>query len=352
MPSQYTFRVKRIFLAIVLLSNLFLTGPTPSHAAGFANCVKITKAEIEKKFSDLVYTLTLEDICDPGIRNYSLSLKSNKLSISDVYQSYVIIYRYGTEVSFSLSKYSPGTYSPSLEISSNKDFERRTVLLPRFTIDSPIDCLQVTQSGLDYSQISYTVTLKNVCDSLDSYSFQNVLVELQGNGLYGRYINSQKLYSVSEFGTTINFNLSGLERGTYFPTLKLRDSRDGEIGELDLSSFTIRSTLPQSASESNEITKKLCVSGKNYPRECFTYPDFSYSICSSSPSGKVQYQSGSKWLFGWNFKGQKNLERCDSAYPYLISISGTSKSTLNMRLQFNKFQNSATFYSYFKVTVS
>jgi hypothetical protein len=344
--------MKRIVLAIVLLANLFIAGPPPSHSAGFANCVRITNAEIEKKFSDLVYTLTLEDICDLGIRNYSLTLKSNRLSVSDVYQSSVIIYRYGTEVSFSLSKYSPGTYSPSLEISSNKDFERRTVLLPRFTIDSPVDCLQVTQSGLDYAQSSYTVTLKNVCDSLNSYSFQNVEVELQGNGLYGRYINSQKLYSLSDFGTTIDFNMYGLESGTYFPTLRLKDLRNGDIGELDLSSFTIRSTLPQATSKSNEFSKKLCVSGKSYMRECFTYPEFSYSICSSSPSGKVQYQSGGKWLFGWNFKGEKNLERCDSAYPYLISISGTSKSTLNMRLQFNKFQNNAIFYSNFKVTVA
>ena len=344
--------MRRILIALALVASFLVAGPSNADAAGYANCVSITDAEIEKKFSDLVYTLTLEDICDLGVISFSLTLKSNKMLVSDVYQSFVIIYGYGTKVSFSLSKYPPGSYSPSLEISSSKDFERRTVSLPRFTIESPIECLQVTQSGLDYTQNSYSVTLKNACDSLDSYAFENILIELQGNGLYGSYTSSQKLYSISDYGTTVRFNLYGLANGTYFPFLSLRDTRNSENGELNLSSFTINSVQSQSSSKATSTTKQLCVTGKNYSKECFEYPNFSYSICSTSPSGKVQYQSGNKWLFGWNFKGEKNLERCESLYPFLISISGTSKSTLNMRLQFSKFQNKSTFYSNFKVSVS
>lgn len=344
--------MKRFFLALMLLSGLLVSFPTFANSASYANCVSITDAEIKKKYSGLVYTLTLEDICESGIRNYSLTLKSNKISVPSVSQSFVIIYNYGTEVSFSLSKYPPGTYSPSLEISSSKDFEVRTVSLPRFSIESPLDCLQVTQSGLNYSQSSYTVTLKNICDSLDSYSFEDIYIELQGNGLYGINVNSQKLYSVSDYGTTFTFNIYGLASGTYFPTLMLRDTGNGENGQLDLSSFVVKSTKTQSQSKSTVSSKQLCVTGKNYSKECFGYPDFSYSICSSSPSGKVQYQSGNKWLFGWSFRGQKDLERCESAYPYLISITGTSKSTLNMRLQFSKFENNGIFYSNFKVSVS
>lgn len=344
--------MNRIFLALVLVSTLFVTVAAPASAAGYANCLSITGAEIEKKYSDLVYTLTLEDLCEDGLRSYSLNLKSNKMSVSNVYKSNVIVYSYGNEVSFSLSKYPPGSYSPTLEISSSEDFERRTVSLPRFTIESPVDCLQVTKSGLDYTQGSYSVTLKNICDSLDSYAFQDIQIELQGNGLYGIYTNSQKLYSVSEYGTSFKFNLFGLASGTYFPTLVLKDTGNGENSEAALSSFIIKNNEPQSSSKSTGSGKKLCVTGKNYTKECFTYPDFSYSTCSTNPSGKVQYQSGSKWLFGWSFKGEENLEQCDSAYPYLISISGTSKSTVNMRLQFSKFQNISGFYSNFKVSVS
>ena len=339
----------QVLLGLLIISFMPISN---ANSAGYANCVSITDAAIEKKYSELVYTLTLEDVCELGIRYYSLTLKSNKYSVSDVYKSTVIVYNYGTEVSFSLSKYSPGSYSPSLEISSSKDFEKRTVSLPRFSIESPLDCLQVTQSGLNFLQSSYAVTLKNTCDSLDSYSFDDIQIELQGNGLYGINANSQKLYSVSDYGTTFTFNLYGLASGTYFPTLMLRDIGNGESGQLDLSSFVVKSTKTQSQSKSTGSSKQLCVTGKSYSKECFSYPDFSYSICSSSPSGKVQYQSGSKWLFGWNFKGEKDLERCESAYPYLISITGSSKSTLNMRLQFSKFQNTAIFYSNFKVSVS
>lgn len=339
-------------IAISLIASCLAVAPPSARAAGYASCVSITDAEIEKKFSDLVYTLTLEDLCDLGVINFSLTLKSNKISVSDVYQSFVIIYGYGTKVSFSLSKYPPGDYSPSLEITSSKDFERRTVPLPRFRIDSPLECLQVTQSGLDYTQSSYSVTLKNICESLDSYAFDGIKVELQGNGLYGSNSRTQELYSVSDYGTTIKFNLYDLENGTYFPILRLRDTRNSENGELNLSSFSIKSSQSKSSSNATSSTKQICVTGNNYTKECFAYPNFSYSICSTSPSGKVQYQSGSRWLFGWNFKGVKNLERCRSAYPYLISISGNSTKTLNMRLQFSKFQNNSIFYSNFKVSVT
>jgi hypothetical protein len=344
--------VRRIGIVLALLAGCLVALPSSASAAGYANCVAITDAEIEKRFSDLVYTLTLEDLCDLGVINFSLTLKSNKMFVSDVYQSFVIIYGYGTKVSFSLSKYPPGEYSPSLEITSSKDFERRTVSLPRFSIQSPLECLEVTQSGLDYTQSSYSVTLKNICDSLDSDSFADIQLELQGNGLYGSNTSSQKLYSVSDYGTTVKFNLYGLASGTYFPFLSLRDTRNSKNEELNLSSFTIKSAQSQSSSKASSSTNRICVTGKNYTKECFGYPDFSYTICSISPSGKVQYQSGTKWLFGWNFKGEKDLEQCESTYPYLISISGTSKRTLNMRLQFSKFQNNSIFYSNFKVSVT
>lgn len=344
--------MKRLCLVIVLVTNLVALGLPSANAVSFANCVSITDAEIEKKFSDLVYTLTLEDLCEVGIRNYSLTLKSNKIFVSDVYKSFVIIYSYGTKVSFSISKYPPGTYSPSLEIASSEDFERRTVSLPRFSIESPVECLQVSQSGLDYSQTSYSVTLKNICNSLDSSSFQSIQIELQGNGLYGLSLSSQRIYSVSDFGSTFKFNLYGLSNGSYFPKLKLEDVNNNDSAIISLSSFTIKSGQANPTSKSSSISKQLCVTGKNYAKECFAYPEFSYLICSSSPSGSVQYQSGSNWLFGWNFKGEKDLNQCKSEIPFLISISGTSKTTLNMRLKFNKFQSRSIFYSYFKVSVT
>ena len=347
-----SFSTNRALMALALVFSILTTVPPVASAAGYADCVSISDARVEKKFSELVYTLSLDDRCQSGVRSYSLVLMSNKFTVSDVYESYVIIPSYGTEVSFSLSRYSPGSYSPSLEISSSKDLQRRVVSLPRFSIDSPVDCLQVTKSGLDITPSSYSIMLRNTCDSLDSDSFQNIQVEMQGGGLYGMSSNTQTLYSISDYGTTVTFSLSGLGSGTYFPTLKVSDFRSSKFIDLNLSSFTIKSAQAQPTPQARPSNKQLCVTGKNYTKECFAYPNFTYSICSSNPSGKVQYQSGSKWFFAWNFSGKKNLERCNSSWPFLISISGTIESTRNMRLQFNKYQESLSFYSPFKVAVS
>lgn len=343
---------QKVLLALSLVCSFLILETSASSAAGYASCVAVTDARIETKYGDLVYTLSLTDLCESGVRSYSLTLRSNKITVSDVYESYVNIPSYGTEVSFSLSKYSPGSYAPSLEISSSKDRERRTISLPRFNIESPIDCLEVTQSGLDSSQSSYSVMLKNSCDSLDSYAFQNLKVELQGMENFGFYSNVQGLNSLSNFGTSIRFNLSGLGSGTYFPALRVSDFESGKSRILYLSSFTLKNVQSQPTPKAKVSTKELCVTGKDYTKECFSFPNFTYTICSISPSGKVQYQSGGKWLFAWNFKGTKDLEQCKSNFPFLITISGTSESTRNMRLLFNKYQNSQSFYSYFKVTVS
>ena len=340
----------RILLVITLTTSLLVSNPLMAESAGYASCISVTDAEITEEFGDLVYSIDLVDLCEAGIRNYSLVLKSNKSSVPNVTRSYVIIYSYRTSVSFSLSRYSPGDYSPSLEISSSKDLEKRTISLPRFRIDSPLDCLQVINSGLDNSRISYSLTLRNICNALNSSSFQNIELDLQGAGLYGIYIRSERLYSVSDYQTSVKFTLGELPSGNYFPKLIMKDTKYFGSREIDLNGFSIEKAKPSASSK--ESRRQLCVSGKDYKEECFTYPNFSYEICSSSPSGKVQYKSGSGWLFGWNFKGEKDLERCTSSAPFLISISGTSETSLNMRLRYNKYKNSPAFYSYFKVKVT
>lgn len=340
----------RILLVITLTASILGSNPSIADSAGYASCVSVTDAELTDEFGDLVYSLDLVDLCEAGIRSYKLVLKSNKLSVPNVSQSYVILRSYGTTIKFSLSRYPPGDYSPSLEISSNKDFEKRTISLPRFRIDSPLDCLQVLKGGLDLSQTSYSITLRNVCDTLNSSSFQNIELNLEGTGLYGIYIRSERLYSVSDYETNVKFTLGILPNGTYLPRLSMKDTKYFESREIDLKGFTIEKVQPSATPK--DSSKQLCVSGKNYAEECFLYPNFSYEICSSSPSGKVQYQSGSNWLSSWDFKGVKDLERCTSSAMFLISISGNSKVTLNMRLRYSKYKQYPVFYSYFKVKVT
>lgn len=340
--------MKRSLLLGLIILGFILPYNPPSYSAGYANCVSVSSAEINKEFGNLVYSLKIRDLCDSGIRSYKLTLKSNKFSVPDVTNSYVILFGYSKSITFSLKNYSPGDYNPSLEISSSEDFERSTISLPGFRIDSPINCLQIMRSGLDPSSLSYTysLTVKNVCSSLDSYSFGNVYFELQGAGLNS---GSQKLFSVSDYGTSLTFRLSGITSGTYFPSLYVRDFTNSGSKSFQVSGFTIGKGSPKSSESVS--SKQVCVSGKNYSEECFDYPDWTYEICSSNQSGKVQIKSGSTWLFGWNFKGTKDLDRCQADNPFLITISGYSKASANLRLYFAMYQSKPTFYSNFKVTV-
>ena len=341
--------MKRSLICILIILGITSLNVPTANSAGYANCVSVSNAEVIKDFGSLVYKLKIQDLCNAGIRSYSFILHSNKFLVSDVQKLFVILNTYENYVTFSLKDYKPGDYFPTLEISSSQDRERRTISLPGFRVDSPIDCLEVTNSGLDLSKQSYSLKVKNICSSLDSYSFGNVYFELQGNGLSGIYSQSQKLYSISEFGTSLNFRLTGIISGTYFPELYVRDYTNSGSKVIQLTGFTIEKEATQSSSPVS--TKQVCVSGKNYSQKCFDFPDWTFEICSANPAGKVQIQSGPAWLFGWNFKGVKDLERCQSVYPFLITINGTTESSANLRLSFAKYQSKLAFYSNFKLAV-
>lgn len=341
--------MKRCMLALLIVLGLTVPFTPSAHSIGYANCVSVSSAEVTKGFGEYVYTLQVKDLCDAGIRNYSLTLLSNKFSVPNVTKSSVILYGYATKVTFSLKSYVPGNYQPSLQISSNQDYERRVISLPNFSIKAPLDCIMLSSSSLDPGNLSrnYSIVLKNNCSELDSYSFSSIDAQMMGVGATPTPI--ERINSLSSYGTSFSFNLFRIQPGDYFPTLYLKDNSNSGTKVLSLTPFTIKNS--NSGSTSSTSTKEVCVSGKNYEIECYEYPEWTYEICSSNQSGKVQSQSGSKWIFGWNFKGIKDLDRCYAKNPFLITINGTSLRSANLRLAFAKYQTNAAFYSNFKITV-
>jgi hypothetical protein len=341
--------MKKILVVFFLSTGMLISLIPKASSVGYANCVNVSSAQVTKEFGNLVYALQVNDVCDAGVRSYSLTLLSNKYSVPNVFNSYVILYGYSTKVTFSLKNFKPGRYQPALEILSSKDFEKRTISLPEFTIQAPLDCVQLDRSGLDSGSLSqnYSLVLRNACSELDSFAFGNISLQLMG--VIGAQFSYQKIYSLSEYGTSFNFNLNGLSPGSYFPTLYLKDELNSGSKNLPLTPFTIqKQTNTPSRVSSN---KQVCISGKDYSEECFDYPDWTYEVCSPNQSGKVQIQSGSNWIFGWNFKGTKDLDRCYTAQPFLITITGASTRGANLRLAYTKYQSKAAFYSYFKVVV-
>lgn len=336
-------------LNVFIVFGLLAPFAPPASAIGYANCVSVSSAEVTQRFGEYVYDLQVKDICNAGIRNYSLSLLSNKFSVPSVTQSSIILYSYATKVTFSLKRYTPGNYQPSLQISSNQDYETRVISLPNFSIKAPLDCIIISSSRLDSDNLNhiYSIVLKNSCSELDTYSFSSIDAQMMGVGATLTPI--QRINSLSSYGTNFNFNLFGIQPGDYFPTLYLKDNLNSGNKVIPLTPFTIKNL--NNGSTSPARIKEVCVSGKNYEIECFDYPEWTYEICSSNQSGKVQSQSGTKWIFGWNFKGIKDLDRCYSTNPFLITINGTSTKSASLRLSFAKYQSKAAFYSNFKITV-
>ena len=213
-------RVLTIFSLVAFLLSPF-SSINKAPAAGFVNCVSVTCAEVTQEFGDNVYSIEVRDLCESGIRSYSLTLVPNRFSVPNVSNSYVILYGYSKKVTFSLKNFTPGVYQPSLLITSSKDYERRTISLPGFTIRSPLDCIELSRSGLDPGSLSrnYSLVLKNVCSELDSYDFDNVSMQLMG--VANAQPSYQEIYSLSDYGTTFNFNLVGLSKGSYFPKMAI-----------------------------------------------------------------------------------------------------------------------------------
>jgi len=104
-----------------------------------------------------------------------------------------------------------------------------------------------------------------------------------------------------------------------------------------------------------EDTANLCVSSSIIERTCFPTSEWIYEICASSSTGYVQQKIGSSWKSLWKFSGSKDANSCSSkSNPYLISISGTNSQTkgkFNLRLQFTKTSQKASWVSNFVVEI-
>ena len=339
-------------MKLALVSFLIILGVNPlyvttANSASYADCVSISSPEVAKSFGNSVYSIQVSDLCDAGIRNYSLTLLSNKYSAPNVTNYYVILYRYSTKVTFSLKGFGPGRYQPALEISSNKDFGKRIISLPEFTIQAPIDCIQLNRSGLDPGNIvqSYSLTLKNVCEELDSYDFSNISMQLMG--VAGAQFSYQEIYSLSDYGTNFSFNLSDLTAGDYYPTLYLKDKMNSDSKNIPLMPFTIQKQPKPSATPTKEASAitdlELCSSSKNIKEFCIQAPSWFFEFCTVYEVSQLQQKVGTKWVKRKNFRAELKSESCDETSPNYFAISGVSSSKLT--LQFRMLHTATKKYS-------
>lgn len=226
-----------------------------------------------------------------------------------------------------------------------------------------VDCVVVSSAGLSsyfsFGSPEYEIKVSNGCQG----DMGGVTLEFDSGSydVWG-FNNRVSIWSLSSWSTTKTFSLENIKPGYYTPTLKITATKDYSTRRMNLPSFTIEApvqpslgnnggsaTLPGSSYPSKQVCTSSTIAGKT----CSDYPNWTYSICSTNPSGILQEKVGTTWVKLWNFKGTKD-STCDSKYPYLIYIEGSSKrttGTTSLRLAFSKTATKSAWYDYFKVSL-
>lgn len=226
-----------------------------------------------------------------------------------------------------------------------------------------VDCVVVSSAGLSsfysFGSPEYEIKIANGCDG----DMGGVTLDFDSGSydVWG-FNNRVSIWSLTSWKTTKTFSLDNIKPGYYSPTLKITATKDYSTRRMNLPSFTIEAPAqPSLGSNGGSATlpgrsypaKQVCTSSTIAGKTCSDYPNWTYSICSTNPSGILQEKVGTSWVKLWNFKGTKD-STCESKYPYLISIEGSSKrttGTTSLRLAFSKTATKAAWYDNFKVTL-
>ena len=321
-----------------------------ANAASIANCISVTSGEFKKSSYESTYDITVKNACGDSFKellNYtSLQFYAGSSVLNAESASVLYLPSYGQTFTFRLRDLKPGTYSPYLKIWSPKDYSSRTVYLPGFSIIDPLNCVSVASSEFLDSKFDpmLRVTIKNICSDLSSSAFSGFKYSLNLPTYFG-YLSSQSVYSLSSYGSSLDFSLRDIKPGSYSPTLEIRDN-SYQTKKVNLGTFFVSSTptptpVPTKsiASGNSASFTQVCASSKEFTEQCSNYPDFSFDFCSSLQKASLQEKVGTKWVFLWKISGTRDLSICsDSKYPYYIVASGqipTGKKT-SMRLIFSK----------------
>jgi hypothetical protein len=337
---------KALFLSLALAFGTM----SSANAASVADCISITSGEFKKGSFETTYEITVRNACGDSVKdllNYtSLSFYAGSSVLNPETASIFYLPTYGQNFTFRMRNLKAGKYSPYVKIYSPKDYSSRTVYLPGFSITNPLDCVRVTSSEFFNSKFDplLRVSLKNDCSDLDGNSFSGFQYTLDLPG-YFSYLSSKSIYSLSSYGSSLDFSLRDIKPGSYSPSLLIKDS-DYESKRVNLGSFFVSSKanpapIPKKSSVSGRGASltQVCATSKEFSEQCSDFPDFSFDFCSNLQNASLQEKVGSKWVFLWKVNGTKDSSICsDSKYPFHILATGENKTGTksSLRLVFAK----------------
>lgn len=345
-------------LKILIFSvTLAVSTMSSANAASIADCIVVTSGQFKKGSYESTYEITVRNACGDSFKellNYtSLSFYAGTSVRNPETDTIYYIQTYGQSFTFRLRDLKPGNYNPYLKIWSPKDYSSRTVYLPGFSILDPLNCVVVSDSDFLDSKFDplLRVTLKNNCPDLDSNAFSEFQYSLSLPGYYS-YLSSKSIYSLSRFGSSLEFSLRDLKPGSYSPTIEIK-SNNYETKRINLRTFYVSTKgtptpvpTKSSVSRNSSLFTQVCALSKDFDEQCSEYPEFSFDLCSSLQKASLQEKVGGKWVFLWKVTGTKDSSTCpDSKFPFYILASGensTGQKTY-LRLVFVKTSKVASF---------
>lgn len=347
----------RALKGLILSLALVLSSTPNAHAANIADCISVTNGQFKKGIFDTTYEITVRNACGDSFKellNYtSLAFYAGSSVVNPERDTIYYLQTYGQNFTFKLRDLKPGNYSPYLKIWSPKDYSSRTVYLPGFSIIDPLNCVVVSNSEFFDTKFDpmLRVTVKNNCSDLDSDAFSRFEFTLNLPGYYP-YLSGKTIYSLSRYGSSLDFSLREIRAGSYSPTLEIRDSnyqtKRVNLGTFFVSSKATPTPIPTKSSVTKDSSSftQVCAISKDFDEQCSDYPEFTFDFCSSLKSASLQEKVGEKWVFLWKVTGTKDASVCpDSKYPFYILASGensTGKKTF-LRLVFTKTSKIASF---------
>jgi hypothetical protein len=350
-------------LRIAILVFAFLIPANSATSAGVADCFAVKTAGVERGiFGEKTYVIEFYSFCSMSTVSEINRFSNTGLTFTATgpqrITGFLSIYNFNNNKTFTfkLGDAKSGEYRVQIDLWARSDDSKRTVYLPSFRIEDPIECINEVSTSAENTSLrdtKITVKLRNGCSNVPNKDFyySNITLSLAVGGRMAT--EKQKIDTLSGIESSFEFYVSVLDPGTYYPKLVVEGYPIGKT--LQLSSFVINpksnpSTTPTAVTSLTEDLE-LCSFSKNIGQNCTWAPDWYFEFCTVYQASQLQQKVGNQWVKRKDFRAELKSDSCDKNNPnyFLITGTSTSKSTLQFRMSHKATKKYTSSLYYFTV---
>ncbi len=350
-------------LRIAILVFAFLIPANSATSAGVADCFAVKTAGVERGlFGEKTYVIEFYSLCSMSTVTEISRFNNTGLTFSATgpqkISSFVSIYNFNNykTFTFKLGDAKSGDYRVQIDLWARSDDSKRTIYLPNFKIEDPVECVKEVSTNAENTSLGdtkITVSLRNGCSNIPNKDFYYSSISLS-LVISGRIPSEKKkIDTLSGIESSFEFYVSELDPGTYYPKLVVEGYPIGKT--LQLSSFVISPKSKPSSTPTAGVSVtdglELCSYSKNISENCTWAPDWYFEFCTVYEASQLQQKVGNKWVIRKAFKAELKSDSCDKTNPNFFVISGisASKSTLQFRMSHKATKRYISTFYYFTV---